>query len=131
MAALRPEPEESLDNQCNNNDPLDDERKEVEREGTADEAPMSEEDFFQENTDAKEETKESAEALNNSSVHSGFVRNGESTPCPESDSVVPKARAHKPDDVSQDEDLGLVWSESEDELDSRTCSLSGKEGTGE
>ncbi|MCJ8728295.1 hypothetical protein PDJAM_G00002810 [Pangasius djambal] len=129
MAALRPEPEESLDNQCNNSDFLEDERKEGEREGTADEAPESEEDFFQENADAKER-KESAEALNNSSVHSGFVRNGESNPCRESESAVPKARAHKADDVSQDEDLGLVWSESEEELDSRACSLSGKEGTG-
>lgn len=128
MAALRPEPEESLDTQCNNSDFLEEEREEDEGEVTADEAPEPEEGLLQENTDAKE-TNESAEALNNSSVNSGFVRNGESNR--ESDSAVPKARAHKPEDVSQDEDAGLLSSESEEELDSRACSLSGREGTGE
>lgn len=130
MAASRPESEESLDNQCNNSDFLENERKEVEREGTAVEAPESHEDLFQENTDAKE-TEESAEAENTSSAHSGFVRDGESNPCRESNSSVPKAHAHKSDYVSQNEDLGLLWSESEEECDSKTWSLSGKEGTGE
>lgn len=130
MAALRPEPEENLDTQCNNSGFLEEERKDVEGENTADEAPESKEDLFRENVDAKE-TGESAETLNNSSVHSGFVRNGESNPCRESDSAVPEARANQPDDVSQDEDFGFVWSETEEELDSRACSLSGKEGTGE
>lgn len=125
MSALRPEPDESLDNQCNNSDFLGDERKAIEREGAADEAPESQDSLF--NADAQE-TKESTEEKNNSSVLSSCVRNGESNLCPESDSLVPKAQD---DDVSQDEDLGLVWSESEEELDSRTCSISDKEGTGE
>lgn len=129
MAALRPDHEESLDNQCNNSDFLEERRKEVEGEGTADEAPESQEDLFQENAEAKE-TKESAQALNSSSVHSGFVRNGESNPSRESDSAVPKGRAHERI-IFPEEDIGLAWSESEEELDSRTCSFSGKEDTGE
>lgn len=120
MSALRPEPEESLDNQCNNSDFCEDQRKEVEGEGAADEVPESQESLFQESADAKE-TKESAEAKNISPVQSGFVRNRESDPCRESDSV-PKAH----DDVSHDEDLGLVWSESEEESESRECSISGE-----
>lgn len=129
MAALRPESEESLDNQCNNSVYLEEGRKEDELGGTTDEASESKKDLLQENADA-EETKESAEALNGSAVRSDFIRNGESNPYRESDSSVPQARAHKPDEVFQDEDFERVWSESEEELDSRTCSLSGKEDTG-
>lgn len=128
MAALRPEPEGSLDTQCNNCDFLDEKRKEVEGDDAAEEAPESEKDLAQESTDAKE-TRESAETLNNSSVHTGFERNGESKR--ESASAVTNACAEKHEDVSQDKDYALVWSESEEELDSRTCSLSGREGTGE
>ncbi|KAK2855236.1 hypothetical protein Q7C36_007105 [Tachysurus vachellii] len=129
MSALRPEPDKSLDNQCNNSDFLGDERKAIEPEGAADEAPESQDKLF--NADAQE-TKESTDAKNNSSVLGSCVRNGESNLCPESDSLVPKAQDDDDDDddVSQDEDLGLVWSESEEELDSRTCSISDKEGTG-
>lgn len=128
MAALRPEPEGSLDAQCNNSDFLREERKEVERDDTAEKDSESGKDSAREITDAKD-TRESAETLNNSSVHTGFVRNGESNR--ESESALTNARAQKPEDVSRDGDYALVWSESEEELDSRTCSLSGREGTGE
>lgn len=129
MAALRPESEESLDNQCNNSVYLEEGRKEDELGGTTEEASESKKGLFQGNGDA-EETKESAEALDSSSVRSGFIQNGESNPVRESDSSAPPARAHKPDDVFQDEGFERLWSESEEELDSRTCSLSGGEDTG-
>ncbi|XP_060777279.1 zinc finger protein 62 homolog isoform X2 [Neoarius graeffei] len=121
MAALRPEPEESLDDQCNNSDFLEEKREEVEGEGTAGEAPESREDLFQENAEAKE-PKECAQALSSSSAHCGFVRNGESNPSRECDSAAPQGRT-----VSPEEDVGLAWSESEEELGSRTCSFSGHE----
>lgn len=120
MAASRPEPEDILDKQVDNCELSGEARKEEEeehRESAADEATS-----FQGNGD----TKETAEREENSS--SVTLHSGQSNPCRGADSPEPKALAQNPEDVSRDEEL--MWSESEEELDSRTWSLSGGEGTG-
>lgn len=120
MAAVRPEPEESLDNQCENSDLRRDEHKEGEREVTADGAPQSGEDRLQENANAQE-AKEPAEARNDSPDQSG-----------ESDRGKARARRKLGDAPQDGEELALVWSGSEEELVGRgACSISGKRGTGE
>ncbi|KAF7708145.1 uncharacterized protein zgc:66448 isoform X1 [Silurus meridionalis] len=123
MAAVRPEPEESLDKPCSNSDLVEDGPQ-----GSADDAPEAEEDLFQGKADTKE-VQESAEGLNRSADHGCFARNGESNR--ECDSAAPGTRAPEPEDeVSRDGEPGHIRSESEEQLDSRTCRVPGKESTG-